>query len=89
MPITFANSLDPDQDQQNIGDDLDPNHLTLMVFLKEFFEKLNFEKQSADDKTSMKNYPVCKDLESFLITEASSTRQELAGARCLGTYLYS
>ena len=27
--ITFANSLDPDQDQQNVGPDLDPNHLTL------------------------------------------------------------
>ena len=26
---TFANSLDPDQDQQNVGPDLDPNCLTL------------------------------------------------------------
>ena len=26
--ITFANSLDPDQDRQNIGPDLDPNRLT-------------------------------------------------------------
>ena len=26
--ITFANSLDPDQDGQNIGPDLDPNSLT-------------------------------------------------------------
>ena len=24
--ITFANSLDPDQEQQNVGPDLDPNH---------------------------------------------------------------
>ena len=31
----FANSLDPDQAQQNVGPDLDPNCLTL-VFLKEF-----------------------------------------------------
>ena len=29
---------------QNAGPDLDPNCLTLMVFLKEFFEKVNFEK---------------------------------------------
>ena len=29
LPLTFANSLDPDQDQQNVGPDLDPNHLTL------------------------------------------------------------
>ena len=29
--ITFANSLDPDQDRQNdsVSPDLDPNHLTL------------------------------------------------------------
>ena len=27
--ITFANSLDPDQDRQNVGPDLDPNRLTL------------------------------------------------------------
>ena len=27
--ITFANSLDPDQDRQNVGPDLDPNHMTL------------------------------------------------------------
>ena len=27
MLITFANSLDPDQDGQNVGPDLDPNSL--------------------------------------------------------------
>ena len=27
--ITFANSLDPDQDLQNVGPDLDPNRLAL------------------------------------------------------------
>ena len=27
--ITFASSLDPDQAQQNVGPDLDPNCLTL------------------------------------------------------------
>ena len=27
--ITFANSLEPDQAQQNVGPDLDPNCLTL------------------------------------------------------------
>ena len=27
--INFENSLDPDQDQQNVGPDLDQNHLTL------------------------------------------------------------
>ena len=28
--ITFANRLGPDQDQQNVGPDLDPNCLTLL-----------------------------------------------------------
>ena len=27
--LTFANSLDPDQDRQNVGPDLNPNRLTL------------------------------------------------------------
>ena len=27
--ISFSNSLDPDQDGQNVGPDLDPNRLTL------------------------------------------------------------
>ena len=44
--ITYANSLDPDQDRQNVGPDLDPNSLALIVYLKEFFEKLNFDKVS-------------------------------------------
>ena len=45
--ITFANSLDPDQDwvRQNIGPDLDPNCFDADgIFLKEFFKKVNFEK---------------------------------------------
>ena len=41
--ITFANSLDPNQAQQFVGPDLDPNCLTLMVFLKDIFEKENFD----------------------------------------------
>ena len=39
LQIIFANSLDPDQDQQNVGSDLDPNRLTLIEFLKYFFLK--------------------------------------------------
>ena len=44
--ITFANSFEPDQAQQYVGPDLDLNCLTLMVFLKEFFEKVDFEEIS-------------------------------------------
>ena len=49
--ITFLNSLDPDQARLIFGPDLDPNHLTLIVFLKEFFEKLNFLKSQQMTKT--------------------------------------
>ena len=28
LMIIFANALDPDQNQQNVGPDLDPNRLT-------------------------------------------------------------
>ena len=37
--INFATILDPDQDRQNVGPYLDPNCLTLIVFLKYFFLK--------------------------------------------------
>ena len=42
--ITFTNNLDPDQDQCSVGPDLDSNCLTLrlIVFLKEYFEKVYF-----------------------------------------------
>ena len=38
--ITFANSLDPGQAKQKVGPGLEPNCFTLMVFVKEFFEKV-------------------------------------------------
>ena len=52
--LSYADNLckqfGPDQDLQNIGPDLDPNSLTLIVFCKEFFfEKFDFEKKSAED----------------------------------------
>ena len=61
--MIFVNSFDPDHAQQNVGPDLDPNRLTLFtVFLREFFEKVNFEIKSAEYNKSMKNYPTCKEL---------------------------
>ena len=61
--ITFANSLDPDQDQQNVGPDLDPNCLTILIgFLGEFFEKVIYEKKkSAEDNKSMKKSSACQE----------------------------
>ena len=52
--LAFANSLDPDQARQNIGTDLDPHCLTLMIFLKDLFEKVNLKKKSTDDKKACK-----------------------------------
>ena len=52
--ITFANSLEPDQARQYVWPDLDPNCLILMVFLKEFYKKVDFEKKSANFKKHAK-----------------------------------
>ena len=43
--IAFANSLDPDQDQQNFGPDLDPNYLTLNSIPERIFWKKNILKK--------------------------------------------
>ena len=57
-----ASSLDPNQARQDVGPDLGPNCLTLlMVFPKEFFKEVDFEKISRRQK-SMQNYAVGKDL---------------------------
>ena len=48
--LTFANSLDPEEDRQNVCSDLDLNRWTLnlvIMSLKDFFEKVDFEKKSA------------------------------------------
>ena len=37
----------------------------IILFLKEFFEKINFEKKSADDNKSMNKYTTCKELNRF------------------------
>ena len=46
--------LDLYQPQHNFGPDLDPNRLILMVFSKEYFDKDDFEKKSADHKKACK-----------------------------------
>ena len=63
--ITYANSLDPDQDEENVGPDLYVSKPfdTCIVFLKEFLEKVNFEKKvSRRQKKPIKNYPACNEL---------------------------
>ena len=52
--ITFANSLEPDQARHLVGPDLDPNCLTLIVFLKELIIKVHLKKKSAYVKKQAK-----------------------------------
>ena len=56
----FANSLDPEQARQNIRPDLDQNCLKLWGSCpKQFFEKVDFEKKSRQQKKYAK-YPEAK-----------------------------
>ena len=50
--ITFANSLDPDQAGQNVLPDLDPNCLTLIIFLnlERIFQKKVLKKSADTEK---------------------------------------
>ena len=58
--VSFANSLDPDQPDRTFDKMFD----TLMVFLKQFFEKkkLILKKKQLTIKKNMKNYPGGKEL---------------------------
>ena len=49
--IAFANSLDPDQDRQNVGPELDPNRLTLWLWSESIFWRKKERKEPADDNT--------------------------------------
>ena len=52
--IRFVNRLDPEQDRQNVGPDLDPIRLALCYQKVYPFEKSNFEKKkSTDDNKCM------------------------------------
>ena len=42
-----------------------------MIFLKEFFQTDNFEKKISRQQKSMKNYPVCNELNSHKIPPVS------------------
>ena len=52
--INFANSWYPDHAQQNVGPDLDPN---CILFLKEFFEKVDFENNHQTTKKNHEKLP--------------------------------
>ena len=50
LPITFANNFDPDQAQQNVGHDLDPNCLALYWYSR----KIILEKATTRNKLILK-----------------------------------
>ena len=50
--MIFANSLDPDQARHSVGPELVLSFLTLMLFLEEYFEKVNVEKYLQTTKKS-------------------------------------
>ena len=61
--ITFANSLDPDQAQQIVGPDLDPNRLILWWYSqKNFLKMFIFEKKKIRQKKNMQNYSACNSM---------------------------
>ena len=63
----FANSLDPDQAQRNVGPDLDLNCLTLCWYswMLSWKKMLLWEKNSTWQNT-MQHYPACKESNSSM-----------------------
>ena len=73
--IILSNSLDPDQAGQYIRPDLDPNCLTLIVYIQVFFfekkmKKKNKKKNQQMTKKILKEFSQCKELilNSFLLS---------------------
>ena len=64
---TFTNSFGPDQARQNVGPDLNKNCLTVIIFLDNFFENVNFENKTQKTTKSMHNYPARKELIYIII----------------------
>ena len=64
---TFTNSFGPDQARQNVGPDLNNNCLTVIIFLDDFFENVNFENKTEKTTISMHNYPARKELIYIII----------------------
>ena len=69
--VCFRNRLDPDRAQHFNGPNQDPNCLTLMVFLKEIFEKVDFEKFSRQNFLE-KKIPSMQGIKCFSAVEGSS-----------------
>ena len=59
-----------------VGPDLDPSCLTLIVFLKQFFKKSDFEKKNQQTTESMLNFQFCL---FFVALRPKSTAMGMAG----------
>ena len=59
----FCLLLDPDQDRQKVGSDLDPKSFDTDSIHKSIFEKKIVWKKSADDIKNIKKYPACKKIQ--------------------------
>ena len=58
----------PRSGPKKVGPDLDPNCLTLMVFLKYFFEKVEFEKNNKQTADEYATFPSMQRVKSMIIT---------------------
>ena len=72
--ITFANSLDPDQTQHSVGAWSGSKVFgTLVLFLKEYFEKKNLENTCRWQKIR-KSYQACRDINGDLNMEIRNSK---------------
>ena len=81
---TFANRLNPDQYRQMSAWSGTKLFDTLMVYLKEFFKKVDFEKKTAKGKNVWKIFPGGKEWNQTL--DSVHREYNLASTRDFGIY---
>ena len=64
--FNLANNLDPDQDQQNVGPDLDPNYLTLSRYSSKNFVEKKLEMCQCDTDAPTWGFCVRKTVSLFI-----------------------
>ena len=87
--ITFANSLDPDQNRQNVGPDLDPNVWHFDSVPERIFEKVYFEKYQKQhvQLSSEASFGLSLHLPSYLIFKAAKAMVKLQASLILDCLL--
>ena len=71
--ITLAKNFDQNQARQNVGPDLNPKFLTLIIFLKEFYKNVNFEGKNSDSRRQKKKFTSIQSLCSQVKSPAMLT----------------